>query len=338
MSTVRILFRVILILGCTLVGATAGFLFQAQRLTANPQNFRSMAKLVAGGQTLSDESATWRDRQADFFGTIIETLESAEMKLRALERVRALYPDLKEYDVDIRVAQTKGSAIFNILATSTDPKYTKIFLDALLDEFMAFRQKIGEQAGGTGLQEFLQAVASQQKKMEAAFEAAEQARAKVEALSAKAEGERLATRMTKLKDQRDDLRLELRAMAEDDAARASSERRLTAVEQEIAMTEAERERRNINIQESRRAVEKYAVAKLTYEKLLESATSLQSSFGSDTGPIAIQERASVAAEVIEAWQLPIGLGTLGGGVLGAIIGLLLSFVFVPLAAPPERPI
>lgn len=338
MSTLRILFRVILILGFTLAGATVGFLFQARRITANPQEFRSQAKLVAGGQTLSDGSATGHEQYADFYGTIIETVESAEMKRRALERVRALNPDLKDADVDIRVVQTKGSAIFNILATGRDPKYTRVFLDALLDEFIAFRQKIREQSGGKPLQDFLEAVVSQQKKMEETFEAAEQARAKVEALSAKAEGERLVTRLTKLKDQRDDLRLELRAMAEDDADRASLERRIAAFEQEIAMSEAERERRNINIDESRRAVEKHAVAKLTYEKLLESAQSLQSSFSSGADSVAIQERASTAAEVVEAWQLPIAIGAFVGGLLGAIIGLLLSFIFVPPASPPERPI
>lgn len=338
MSTSRILHRVIIILGCAVFGASVGVCWQALRFTAKPSEFRSLAKLVAGGQVVTSNSPDWREPHADFYGTIIETLESAEMKRRALERVRALNPDLEEADVDIRVAQTQGSAIFDIVASGRDPKYTRIFLDALLDEFIAFRQNIREQSGGKALKEFLEAVVSQQKMMEETFEAAEQARAKVESLSSKAEEERLVTRMTKLKDQRDDLRLELRAMAEDDAARASSERRLAAVEEEIAMIEAERERRDININESRHAVEKHAVAKLAYEKLLESAQSLQSSFSSGADSVAIQERASVAREVVEAWQLPIAIGAFVGGLLGAIIGLLLSFIFVPPASPPERPI
>jgi len=97
---------------------------------------------VAGGQIVTNETIT------DFYGTITETIESAEMKRRALERVRALNPELKdkECDVEIRVAQTRGSAIFNIIATGSEPKYTRIFLDALLDEFIAFRQSIREQA------------------------------------------------------------------------------------------------------------------------------------------------------------------------------------------------
>jgi hypothetical protein len=228
MSTSRILHRVIIILGCAVFGASVGVCWQALRFTAKPSEFRSLAKLVAGGQVVTSDSPDWRAQQADFYGTIIKTLESAEMKRRAFERVRALNPDLKDADVDIRVVQTKGSAIFNILATGRDPKYTRIFLDALLDEFIAFRQNIREQSGGKALQEFR-------------------------------------------------------------------------------------------------------------EKLLERAESLQSSFSSGADSVAIQERASVAAEVVEAWQLPIAIGALGGGLLGAIIGLLLSLIIVRSSPPPLPP-
>ena len=149
-----------------LLTASIGVCVQALRITGRPQEFRSLAKLVAGGQMVANDNYTWREQQADFYGTIIETVESAEMKRRALERVRALHPDLKDSDVEIRVAQTKGSAIFNILATGSEPRYTKIFLDALLDEFIAFRQNIREQAQGKVLQQFLQEVVNKQKAME----------------------------------------------------------------------------------------------------------------------------------------------------------------------------
>ncbi|MCA9458656.1 MAG: hypothetical protein KC587_18470, partial [Nitrospira sp.] len=149
-----------------LLTASIGVCVQALRITGRPQEFRSLAKLVAGGQMVFNDSVTWREQQADFYGTIIETVESAEMKRRALERVRALNPDVKDSDVEIRVAQTKGSAIFNILATGSEPKYTKIFLDSLLDEFIAFRQSIREQAQGKVLQQFLQEVVTKQKVME----------------------------------------------------------------------------------------------------------------------------------------------------------------------------
>ncbi|WP_395748702.1 polysaccharide biosynthesis tyrosine autokinase [Prosthecobacter sp.] len=153
-----------------LLTASIGVCVQALRITGRPQEFRSLAKLVAGGQLSFDNSVTWREQQADFYGTIIETVESAEMKRRALERVRALNPDLKDSDVEIRVAQTKGSAIFNILATGSEPKYTRIFLDALLDEFIAVRQTVRETAQGKVLQQFLQEVLNKQKAMDESLE------------------------------------------------------------------------------------------------------------------------------------------------------------------------
>ncbi len=153
-----------------LLTASIGVCVQALRITGRPQEFRSLAKLVAGGTLAFNDNVTWREQQADFYGTIIETIESAEMKRRALDRVRALNPDVKDSDVEIRVAQTKGSAIFNILATGSEPKYTKIFLDALLDEFIAFRQSIREQAQGKVLQQFLTEVVNKQKLMEDSLE------------------------------------------------------------------------------------------------------------------------------------------------------------------------
>jgi len=125
--------------------------------------YQSEAKLVAG---TFEEAGAWQVRQADFYGTIIETLESAEMKRRALERVRALYPDLKDKEVEIHAAQVEGSSMFAVQAVSTDGKYAKVFLDALLDEFISFRQMVREQAVGRAVQKFVQETKSKRTLME----------------------------------------------------------------------------------------------------------------------------------------------------------------------------
>ncbi len=127
--------------------------------------YQSEAKLVAGSSLLAAGN-NWQAQQADHYGTIIETIESAEMKRRALERVRALNPNLKDKDVEIHAGQVKGSTIFRMQAVSPDGKYAKIFLDALLDEFIAFRQSVREQAGGKDLHVFLQETVKMQKVME----------------------------------------------------------------------------------------------------------------------------------------------------------------------------
>jgi len=215
-----------------LLTASIGVCVQALRITGRPQEFRSLAKLVAGGQLAFNDSVTWREQQQDFYGTIIETVESAEMKHRALERVRALNPDVKDSDVEIRVAQTKGSAIFNILATGSEPKYTRIFLDALLDEFIAFRQNIREQAQGKVLQQFLQEVVTKQKVMEDSRESLTKFKAANNILTINNGNNLAAQYLVNLESQRDSQRTTLEdlrlAIANVNAAMEARERMLSA--------------------------------------------------------------------------------------------------------------
>lgn len=111
--------------------------------TPRPQAFTSQAKLAVGRRILASEG--FRETLTSSDVTTIEMLESAEMRKRAMERTKVLYPDLSHTDVKIRATQNKGSAIYDIFATGEDPKYTKFFLDALLDESVIFEQQIYDQ-------------------------------------------------------------------------------------------------------------------------------------------------------------------------------------------------
>lgn len=130
-----------------LLTASIGICFKALLITGKPQEYISLAKLVAGGRMVSNTNGApgYIEYLQDFYGTIIETLESAAMRRQAMDRVRLMNPDLKECDVDVHVTQNKGSAIFNVAAIGTEPKFTRVFLDALLDEFRSFRDNIREQ-------------------------------------------------------------------------------------------------------------------------------------------------------------------------------------------------
>jgi len=165
--SLRIL-RVLIVLFCVIFGASAGVSVMALRITGKPQVFRSIAKLVAGGHVVPSNDGKSK-ALTDFYGTIIETIESAEMKRRAYERVRALNPELKESEVQIRVVQTKSSGIINILATGSEPKYTQIFLNALLDEFLAYQQSIrGKTKGKDDYSDMSERVAIQERASSAA--------------------------------------------------------------------------------------------------------------------------------------------------------------------------
>jgi capsular exopolysaccharide synthesis family protein len=126
-----------------LLTASIGVCVMALRITGKPRQYISLAKLVASARVTAQNSTLGVvEHQPDFYGTIIETLEGAEMRRRALDRVRALHPDMKESEVEIQVSQMRGSAIFNVRAFGSEPKYTKTFLDGLLDEFITFRESM----------------------------------------------------------------------------------------------------------------------------------------------------------------------------------------------------
>ena len=138
--------RIWVILSCLFVGATAGICLSALQITSQTSVFRSLAKVVAKA------SSQAQDEEPDYFGIIVETLESAEMSRRAQERVQGLHPELEDSPVEIRVARSKGSAIFNIIASGSEPKYTQIFLNAMVDEYIAFRRQVSEHAKGAVLE------------------------------------------------------------------------------------------------------------------------------------------------------------------------------------------
>jgi capsular exopolysaccharide synthesis family protein len=128
-----------------LLTASLGVCAAALWLNSKPLQYLSEAKLVAGGRVVAQggaDNVTWQEQLTDFYGTIKETLESADMRRQAMNRVHMVHPDVKECDVRIIVSQTKGSAIMRVSALGSEPVFTKIFLDALLDQFMQFRQDI----------------------------------------------------------------------------------------------------------------------------------------------------------------------------------------------------
>ncbi|MDZ4287986.1 MAG: polysaccharide biosynthesis tyrosine autokinase [Prosthecobacter sp.] len=141
-----------------LLTASIGVCAAALWINGKPVEYRSVAKLVAGGRMVAQGDVSWQESQQDFYGTIIETLESDDIKRKTMNRVHLVQPDIKESEVKIKVSQTKGSAIFNVSASGSEPAFTRIFLDALLDEFMQFRQEIRGQGLDRALDTFTQTV------------------------------------------------------------------------------------------------------------------------------------------------------------------------------------
>ncbi len=193
-----------------LLTASIGICVQALRITSKPVEYKSVAKLVAGGRVVDPTAGVlWQEQLQDFYGTIMETINSGMLKTKTLSRMRTLYPDMEESSVSLSVHQNRGSAIFNVVAVGEDKEYTQKFLNALMDEFISQRTFVREQALGKVLTSFADDVLRRQKAFEEAAEKLESFR-KVNDIITLTSGYSVAsTTLTRLNADRDQLKNQL---------------------------------------------------------------------------------------------------------------------------------
>jgi len=279
------------------------------RLEFSPSKraYTSVAKLVTGGRIVTTPgSVSGQEQLEDFYGTIIETLESAEMKKRAMARVHALHPDLKDSNVDIRVAQTKGSAIFNVFASGSEPKFTKIFLDALLDEFVAFRQQIRRQGLDRSLKTFTETVAKKGKELQERTEKLEAFRKTHDTIQLGDRQNELAEKRTGLKAKHAEAKQRLdEASADQDHGLLKAQ--IKQMEDEIAVVQKAALEAAAQLAEHERLQEEFKATKLAYDMAYAEVEEFRQAQESMMDYVAILERASDATPQsgpgIPVWKL-----------------------------------
>ena len=315
----------IVTLSCLLAGAVAGVIVASLRVTGRPPVFQSVAKVLTGARMQDSAVAQWQEDHQDFLRTMIEILESPDMRRKAHERVHALHSHLKESDVHIEARQTKGSLIITVLAKGSDPRYTQVVLDALLDEFMASQQILRDQAGGEVLKTFLQEVVKRQKTMEEAFDAKVTAETDAKNILAKIDLERLKERSKLLSNERDDLRMALKSSPEDAVGKKERE---TQLAEEIERIGAEFTKAEVVAAKLSAASQRAETAKQVYQAMFERAENFQNMAAPCVEYIGILERASFAVEQVEDWKPPVLLGGASGAALGLVGGWVISVFIV----------
>jgi capsular exopolysaccharide synthesis family protein len=95
-------------------------------------------------------------------------LQSRSLQSNALDRVRGLHPDLREIPVNILVTQTKGSSILNVMGVGAEKEFTKVYVDAILDEYMALRKKMFDTSVNGTMNRVIEEVLSRDKSVQKA--------------------------------------------------------------------------------------------------------------------------------------------------------------------------
>ncbi|OYW28116.1 MAG: hypothetical protein B7Z47_06095, partial [Chthoniobacter sp. 12-60-6] len=127
-------------------GMIAGVLVQSFRIALGKKRYRSEAQFIVAGNP-SDLDACSILEASRWAGTIIEAITSDMLSARALERVRALHPELKaqECEVVLKASQVKESGLFQLCAMGSDNVFIRHYLDALMDEYVCVRREVRHQ-------------------------------------------------------------------------------------------------------------------------------------------------------------------------------------------------
>jgi capsular exopolysaccharide synthesis family protein len=127
-------------------------------LRVSPPTFVSEARLWETEKLRLPEGAAFSEDAQNYYGTQIELLRSQNTAQGALARLQAsgtnAVPrgkDGKALPVELRVTQSPRSTVFVVQAFSSDPAYTQNFLNALLQEYVAYRRNIRKIVSGDTL-------------------------------------------------------------------------------------------------------------------------------------------------------------------------------------------
>ena len=114
---------------------------------------------------MTGEAAVYTEELSNYFGTQVSLMQSEAIKHRAMTTVESAHPDMKGILADLAVQQEPKASIFILKVTSPDPKYSQLYADACMSEFLEFKK---EMRGETS-QKTVDAVAKQLAELEKAI-------------------------------------------------------------------------------------------------------------------------------------------------------------------------
>jgi len=125
-----------------LLTTAIGLGLQAWMVLSAPPKYQSSGRLMVSGKIALPEGAVYSEEAANFFGTQLELLQSGEVARRADARVMALNPNLEKVPVNLYASILPKTSIFAVTAQGLQPQQTKAYLDAVMDEFIAYRRSM----------------------------------------------------------------------------------------------------------------------------------------------------------------------------------------------------
>ena len=126
-----------------------GLFVQAWLIYQTPPSFQSMSKMMLAGKMNISQGAVYSEDSANFYGTQIQLMQSAEVRRSAEQLVRSTHPELQPVQIDVAVVQKPRTSIFDLQAIGSTPEYTQAYLNALMQKYLDFKKGMRENQGST---------------------------------------------------------------------------------------------------------------------------------------------------------------------------------------------
>jgi capsular exopolysaccharide synthesis family protein len=124
---------------------SVGMCLAAWIVSQMPPAFESTGEMIYSGQFQLTTMSAISDEMSNYFGTQIHLLLTPEVQKEAIDRVKALRPDLNVSEApSVAVVQAKEANILELRATTRTPEFSQAFVDAWMQAYLDERHRLFE--------------------------------------------------------------------------------------------------------------------------------------------------------------------------------------------------
>lgn len=119
----------------------AGVSIQSYNVSKQEEVWTSSAKMSVKPRFKIKDTTYYQENVRTFLGDQLEIMEGGRVRQRAVDRVLSRNPDLQPTGVDFKAYLERNTSTFFLTATSNNKKYTQLFLAAVMDEFIRYKEE-----------------------------------------------------------------------------------------------------------------------------------------------------------------------------------------------------